>query len=45
MVLGHYMSLTQLRDATVDLAMWSFKEGKLIVLELEDSDPEVIRIL
>ena len=44
MVLGHYTSFTQLRDAAVDLAMWSFKECKLIVWELEDWDPEFIRI-
>ena len=38
------MSLTQLRDAAVDLAMWSFKKCKLIVCELEDWDPEFNRI-
>ena len=44
MVLGHYMSFTQLRDAAEDLAMWSFKEFKLIVRELEDWDPTFNRI-
>ena len=38
------MSYTQLRDAAEDLAMWSFKEFKLIVRELEDWDPMFNRI-
>ena len=38
------MSFTHLRDAAVDLAMWYFKECKLIVRELEDWDPEFNRI-
>ena len=39
------MSFTQLRDAAEDLALWSFKECKLIVRELEDLDPEFNRFL
>ena len=38
------MSLAQFRDAAEDLAMWSVKECKLIVPELENWDPEFNRI-
>ena len=38
------MSFTHLRDAAEDLAMWYFKECKLIVQELEDWDPKFNRI-
>ena len=38
------MSFTQLRDAAEDLALWSFKECKLIVRELENWEPGFNRI-
>ena len=38
------MSFAQLRDAAEDLAMWSFKECKLIVQELDDWGLEFNRI-
>ena len=40
----YFLSLAKLRDTAEDLAMWSVKECKLIIQELEDWDPEFNRI-